>query len=159
MTEEKKIKQAQIAYDTLCAMLTDKDWEFQKDDKNLSIHCTAHGDDLPIEVDFRVNAERSIVTLLSVLPFTVPEEKRADMALAVTIANWPMVDGGFDYNFLNGRVIFRLTTSFMESLLSKEMFEYMLLVSCSTVDHYNDKFFMMAKDRMTLQEFIQSIKE
>ena len=64
----------------------------------------------------------------------------------------PMVAGSFDFNPATGGLFFRLTCSYRDSLISKAVYEYMLLVSCGTVDEYNDKLLMIAKGNMSLEE-------
>ena len=85
--------------------------------------------------------------------------KRIMMALAVSAANFNMVDGNFDYNVKTGTIIFRLTSSIRESIIGHDMFEYMLFVSCGTVDNYNDKFEKVIKHTMSLEDFIKFSKE
>ena len=41
----------------------------------------------------------------------------------------------------------------MDSLISKDLFEYMIIIAIHTVDKYNDKFFMLAKGQMSIEEF------
>ena len=159
MAELKEMKQAQNAFNTLCAMLDDHGWKYQRDDENLRIECGANGDVLPIDIRITVSADKQLVTLLSQLPFKVPEDDRVLGAIAVTAANYNMVDGSFDYNLASGAIIFRLTTSIRESLISKDVFEYMLFVSCGTVDNYNDKLLMVIKHAMSLEDFIKFTKE
>lgn len=159
MAEEKEIMQAKATFDTLCNMLTETKWHYEADEDNFVIKCGARGEDLPIELIIKVDPERLIISLLSQLPFQVPENKRVEMALAVSIANYGLVDGSFDYNFANGSIVFRMTSSFMESLIGKELFEYMLFVSCGVVDRFNDKFLMIIKDKMTIEELIKFTKE
>ena len=93
--------------------------------------------------------------LLSRLPFQIPEDKRVDAAIAICVANNGLVDGSFDYDIGEGDITFRLTCSYRESFLSADLFEYMILVSAGTIDDYNDKFFMIAKDMMSVQQFIE----
>lgn len=159
MANEQEIKLAKNAFVTLCEMLDSQGWHYNRDDKNLTVKCGANGDDLPIDIRIKVNVEKQLVSLYSQLPFSVPEDDRVMMALAVSAANYNMVDGNFDYNISNGNIIFRLTSSFRESFVSKDMFEYMLYVSCSTVDNYNDKFFMLTKHTMSIDDFIKFSKE
>lgn len=159
MAEEKEIRQAKVAYDTLCEMLKEREWNYESDEDNFKIMCGARGDDLPMEIRLHVDPERLIVTLLSQLPFSVPEDKRVEMAVAVSAVNYSLVDGSFDYNFVDGTLLFRMTSSYRESLVSKDMFEYMLYVSCGTIDDYNDKFLMFLKDKMTLEDLVKFIKE
>lgn len=158
MSEEKKMKQAQTVYATLCEMLDEHDWHYKKDEERLSISCGAQGDDLPIEIRIDVDAERSLVTLLSQMPFAVAEDRRTALAIAVSQANNGLVDGNFDYDYINGRIIFRLTSSYLDSLIGKNMLNYMLMCSCVTIDEYNDKFLMVAKSAMSNEEILDFIK-
>lgn len=159
MAELKEIKQAQNAFATLCEMLDDHGWRYHRDDEKLRVECGANGEDLPIDIRITVDPDKQLVTLLSQLPFKVPEEDRVMGAVAISAANYNMVDGNFDYNLASGSIIFRLTSSIRDSLISKNVFEYMLFVSCATVDNYNDKFLMLIKHAMSLDDFIKFTKE
>ncbi len=101
----------------------------------------------------RVNPNNQLVSFISWLPFEIEESKRVDLALAVCIANYGLADGSFDYNIADGSILFRLTSSYREVTLSEELIEYMLYCSASTVDEYNDKFFMIAKGVLSVQDF------
>ena len=83
------------------------------------------------------------------------EDKRVDGAIAVCVANNGLNDGCFDYDVRDGEIRFRLTSSYRESTLGAALFEYMIMVSISAIDRYNDKFFMIAKGNMTFQRFIE----
>ena len=158
MSEEKQLKQAKAVYKSLCDMLDDRGWRYEKHEDDLSISCGARGDDLPMDIRIKVDVKRQLVTLLSQMPFSVPENRRSQLAIAVSLANNGMVDGSFDYNYLSGVIIFRLTSSYRESLIGKEMFSYMLSCSCYTIDEYNDKFFMVSKNDMTVEQIMNFIK-
>ena len=152
MTDVQKLKNAQTIFLTVCEMLDDRQWRYQKDAEKLKINCSATGDDLPIDIRFHVDAERDLVMFLSSLNFSVPEEMRETMVKAVSMINYSMVAGSFDFNPATGGLWFRLTSSYRDSLISKAVYDYMLGVSCSTVDEYNDKLLMIAKGNMSLQE-------
>jgi hypothetical protein len=81
------------------------------------------------------------------------------MSLAISAVNYTMVDGSFDYNFLNGNTLFRLTSSYRNSMISTTALEYMLMVSCNTVDEYNDKLFMLCKGMMSLEDIVKAANE
>ena len=157
MANAQKLKNAQSVFSTVCEMLDDKGWRYQKDAEKLKINCSATGEDLPIDVRFIVDAERDLVMFLSSLNFSVPEEMRETMAKAVSMINYSTVAGSFDFNPADGALWFRLTSSYRDSLVSKGVYEYMLIVSCSTVDEYNDKLLMLAKGNMSLQELQEHI--
>lgn len=74
----------------------------------------------------------------------------------LTVVNDMLVDGSFDFDMAKGRVSFRLTASYIESILGKELFECMLMVSATTIDEYNDKFLMIAKGMISFDQFLES---
>ena len=154
---EKEIKKAKAVFATLCEMLDERDWHYQKDEERLTVSCGAQGEDLPIELRIEVDIKRRLIVLLSQMPFVVGEKRRAAMAVAVSKANDGTVDGNFDYDYLGGRIVFRMTSSYLESLIGKELFNYMLMCACVTVDRYNDKFLMVAKNEMTFEEILDFI--
>ena len=158
MAENLSVKLAQNNYKLLCAMLDDRKWNYEKNEDNLSVECTVRGDDLPMDVIIKFNTDMEIVSLYSPMPFTVPEDKRNDLAIAIARANHNMVDGCFDYSYTRGKIVFRMTASYSNSLLSKDVFDYMLLVSCGTVDAYNDKFLAVCKKDMSVEEILNLIK-
>ena len=161
MAEEKDWKKAKTVFKTLCDMLDGRGWKYQKeenDEAGPTIYCGAHGDDLPMEIRIRVDVKRELISLLSKMPFPVPENRRTAMAIAVSKANAGLVDGSFDYNYLNGNIVFRLTSSYRDSIIGKTLFDYMLMVSCYTIDEYNDKFLEVTKKDMSVDEILKFIQ-
>ncbi len=155
MADEKAMKQARTVYDTICRTLTSRDWKFTCDEENLMIKCGARGEDLPMDLFILVRPEAQVVSLLSPMPFKVAEDKRVEGALAVCAANYGLINGSFDYDLSDGEIRFRLVSSFRESILSEELFMYMVLVSANTIDDYNDKFLMVSKGMMSVEQFIE----
>ncbi|MDE7394582.1 MAG: YbjN domain-containing protein [Clostridiales bacterium] len=158
MAEERDLKQARVVYKSLCEMLYDRQWHYEKDEEGLSIKCSAQGDDLPMEIIIEVDAERKLISLLSQMPFGIAENRRTALAVAVSQANNGMIDGSFDYDYLSGNIYFRLTSSYRESLIGKELLNYMLMCACYTIDEYNDKFLMVAKNNMSIEEILDFVK-
>lgn len=154
MTDEKKLKQAQSVYKTICKTLESRDWNFTRHDDNLTITCAVRGEDLPIDIIIMVNPVAQVVSLYSPMPYKIAEDKRVDAAVAVCVANYGLINGTFDYDISDGIIRFRIVSSYRESILSEELFNYMVLVSASTVDDYNDKFLMVSKGMLTVQQFI-----
>ena len=146
---------AREVYGTLIRMLDSRDWKYEKHEDKLLIKSGIQGDDLPVEYIMLVNPRNEVVQFLSSLPFKMPEDKRVDGALAVCVANYGLVDGSFDYDLTDGEIRYRLTSSYRESELSPALFEYMMMVAASTVDNYNDRFFMLSKGMITIQQFIE----
>lgn len=153
---DEKLERAQKVYGTMCSTLDSHEWHYKKDEEKLSIDCGAQGEDLPMEITIKVDAERQLILLLSHLPFVISEDKRLDVAIAVSAVNDKLVDGSFDYNIADGHMFFRMTSSFIESEIGNELFTYMLMVSCHTIDEYNDKFLMLGKGMMSIEDFISN---
>ena len=155
MAEEMNMQKAKEVFDTLVRMLDTRDWNYEKNEEKLLIKSGIRGEDLPVEFIVVVKPRQEVVQFLSRLPFNMPEDKRIDGALAVCVANYGLVDGSFDYDLSDGTLLYRLTSSYRESALGEDLFEYMIMCAAGTVDDYNDKFFMLAKGMMTIQQFIE----
>ena len=144
-------KQAQENMKTLCDFLDGEKINYQKESDKV-IKFTFIGDDLNIEVKFVIDDERALINLYSELPFKVPQKMRPVIALAVSVINWDLIDGDFDFSFENGSVCFRLTSVYRDSIISKKTFDYMMSLSADTVEKYNDKLFFISQGKMTLTE-------
>lgn len=157
MADTKQLKQAQAVFNALCKALDSDGWRYEKDEEEMTIRCGAQGEDLPMAIRIQVDADRALVSLYSQLPFTIAEDRRREMAVAVAQANNGMIDGCFDYDYSNGSIMFRITTSIRDSLIGENALKYLVYCACSTVDHYNDKFLMAAKSEMTCDEIAKFI--
>lgn len=155
MTEAEKLQLAQSTYQILCRALDKDDWHYRKDDEKLTVTCGAQGEDLPIEFNISVDAQRQIVIFLSGLPFKISEEKRMAGAIAVSCINNQLVCGGFDYDVSTGTIFFRMTNSFRDSILDAEVFASIIYTSCKTIDEYNDKLFMISKGLLSIEKFLE----
>ena len=157
MADVKNLAQAKSVYDAFCRTLDSEDWRYKKNDEKLTISCGARGEDLPIELEIIIDADRMLVMVLSHMPFVVQEDKRLDVAIAVSAINNALVDGCFDYNIADGHMFFRMTNSFIESQLGADLFKYLVYCSCQTIDEYNDKLLMVAKGMISIEQFLKSL--
>lgn len=155
MADTQKYASAKDAYNTLCKALDNIGWKYKRMDDELKIMFGVNGDDIAMNFLIIVDADRQLVRLLSLLPFKMDENKRVEGAIATCVVNYLLADGSFDYDIEEGNILFRLTSSFRESLLSEELFNYMVSVSCHTVDRYNDQFFAINNGDITITEFIE----
>ena len=155
MSNEVNMELAKRTFDTLVNMFETRNLKYDKNEEELIVRSGIKGDDLPIDFIVVVKPRNEVVQFLSKLPFNMPEDKIIDGAIAASAANYGLVDGSFDYNVMDGSIIFRLTSSYRDSILSEDLFEYMIMVSAATIDEYNDKFFMLAKGMIDIQKFIE----
>ncbi len=155
MADEINMQRANDVYSALIGMLDRNDWKYMKDEDNLLISAVIQGDDLPITFVMLVNPNNEVIQFRSPLPSRIPEDKLFDAAVAVAVANFGIVDGSFDYDIRDGSIAYRLTTSYLGGSVSDELFGYMIGTAVSTVEDYNDKFFMFAKGMISLEDFIK----
>jgi hypothetical protein len=153
MAEDTKVRAKRII-DNICEELDAHDWHYNKIEEKNMILSGAKGDDLPIDITFIADEKLEIIILLSELPIEIPDSKRIETALAVTMLNNILIDGSFDYHIEKGKIYFRMTTSFADTDPSKELMFRMILTSCSIVDDYNDRFLMLSKGFLSLEDFI-----
>ncbi len=158
MGEQKNTEQAKAIFSTICKLLDRNDWTYVKNEEKLIIECKYQGEDIPVDISLMVDEERSLVVLLSRMPLFVKEDKRVDMAIAVSAINNILVDGNFDYDITTGNTFFRMSHSFIDSVIGEEAFAYMLVGACRIVDDYNDKLLMLTKGMISTQQFLSELK-
>lgn len=154
MADEKLLARGKNVYDTLCAALEKWELKFKRHDEDFAVSLGVIGDDLPVDLVFIVDPDTQVVNLFSKLPFTVPADMRDQMAVALTVANYGLRFGCFEYNIETGDVKYRSVSSYRGSILGEEIYMYMLTMVNQVVDDYNDKLFMLVKGMMTLDQFI-----
>ena len=155
MAQEVNMAKAREVFEEIVNMLDTRDWKYEKFEDDLLIRSGIKGDDLPVEFILFVKPENQVVQFISKLPFNMPDDQRVEGAIAVSVANYGLVDGSFDYDIKDGEIRYRLTSSYRDSNLSHDLFEYMIMCAASTVDNYNDRFFMLAKGMINIQQFIE----
>lgn len=153
------LEKAREIYRLITRTMDEENWKYSGDESKLSLSSAARGDDIPIDLHIDIDPDRQFITLLSLLPFTTPEDKRLEMAIAISKINYMLVDGCFDYDIKNGRTFFRMTINYRGSRLGRDLIMYMLLVSCQTVDDYNDTLLLLVKGIISLDAFLKKIDE
>ena len=159
MGEDKYLTEGKEVFRTICSRFDRMGWNVDKNEQELVISCSARGDDLPIELRIEIDTMRGLFMVISPISFTIQEDKRLDTAVAVCAINDILVHGCLDYNINRGRIFYRMVNSFIDSTIGEELAEYMVICACRTVDEYNDKLLMLSKGRMTLEQFLTSIRE
>ena len=139
------------------AHLEAHDIKFDTRDEDLLITLTVTGEDLPQPTAIRILDERNIVQVLSPIPGNIPEDKRVDAAVAVSVANYRMINGAFDLDMSDGEIRFRIAQSYLGMEINDDFLKYILGVTFITTDKYNDRFFMLGKGMMTLEQFIEKL--
>lgn len=152
---ENKEKNAKI----LLSMLENRKLKYvieEETDARTHIRIHFKGEDLPMTLHIILRTDKQIVSVLSAIPFRISEEYRQTAAVAVAAANHGLIDGSFDLNLTNGNIVFRLTSCFLGSVLSEQLFSYLMFVSAETIDRYNDRFLALNNGEITLDQFLSA---
>ena len=155
--EQKRIEIASQNTEVLLSMLDKRKLKYTIEERtevrtHIRIHFT--GEDLPMTLHIILRTDRQIVSVLSVMPFRISEERLNDAAIAVTAANHGLIDGSFDLNLQTGEIRFRLTSCFIGTVLSEALYAYLMFVSAETIDRYNDRFRDLNDGRLDLDGFL-----
>lgn len=78
--------------------------------------------------------------------------------MAVALANNNVIDGMFLYDLENGIISYKFTSNYKDSVLGEGLFEFMIGCAIKTIDDYNDKFYLISKKMLGLEEFVQEEK-
>lgn len=143
----------------LISMLEHKKLKYtveEQSDARTHIRISFTGSDLPMTLHLILRADRQIVSVLSAMPFRMSAERMHDAAVAVIAANHGLIDGSFDLNMQTGEIYFRLTTAFMQTTLSEELFSYLMFVSAETIDRFNDRFMDLNTGKLDLAGFLEA---
>ena len=151
--ERAKEMAANALYKTLCTTLDNMKWKYSKEEDKYIVRTSAVGDDLSMKLMMKIDAERQVMYLKSPMPFTIHENVRDLMGKAILIANYSMLNGSFEFDFSDGYLAFKMVIPYMESIISEAVCKYMIVLSCSMTDKFNDKFQALSEGRMTLAEF------
>ena len=153
---EIKMERAKKAYATLCEALDARNWKYEKVDDELLVHFSVNGDDLPIQYIIFVDVDRQLIRLLSHMSFDMSEDKRIDGAIATCHATYGLRDGSFDYDLSDGKIVYRMTSAFLDNEVPVSVIQYMIDFTGAVVDKYNDKFFALNKGFLTIEKFLES---
>ena len=147
MAEANMIKAKQM-YARVVEAFGGKGWRYQE-----------HEDDLRVEMRVRIYPKIEAICVTAPMSFKMPEDKRLDGAIAVCVANYGLICGGFDYDINDGEISYRLSLLYTDTDVSCEAITDMIGLTVSTSDNYNDKFFMLAKGMMTIEDFVAKENE
>lgn len=159
MADQIKMDAARIIFEALCSTLERAKVKFSRDDEKLRVDYTYKGDDLLMPFVFVVDPDREFVRLISPLAPRVKEEKRLDVAVALSLLNYRLAFGCFDLDMNDGELRFRMVNSFRDTRLSEEVFSMMVQTGYAIVEKYNDKLYALAAGILSLEQFVTAISE
>lgn len=156
MDDERKNQISRSVYETLCAVLEREELRFDRyDDEMRTSLRFSGGENLPLRVVISVRPRTMVIKYKVFLEFSVPENKRVEMATAVCVASYGLQIGAFEFDISDGELGYRLAMPFGEKPVDEDQIIRMLWMATGTTNGYSDKMFMLSKGLMTLSDFIE----
>ena len=154
-----KQKQAKVVYQLMLDALEDRKWQYHADEENQRVAFSVSSNQIHMHFLMNIEIEGQYISLLSFFPFCIHESKKVEVALATSYINYSLINGHFDMDLNEGRVLFRMASIFDGSLLSKDVIQYMIDCACSTVNRYHPLLFQMNEGTMTVDDIITFIHQ
>lgn len=146
-------KITQNVYDMIISTLKSKDYVFLQPD-NLKVAFQIETDNTPIVFSVVIDAERRLIRMIAGYSITFPQERRVDGAIATCSTNCNLVAGGFDFDYETGSLVFRISASFAGSIISPDVFLYMVHRAYSACALYGKKLDLLAKGELPLAAYL-----
>lgn len=143
-------EQAKNVFNTICEMMDDIDFQYDKHEEDLVITSGARGDDIPMPFMVRVSGDKRLVSFLSVIPVDIDEQMQENLAIALNMVNMCLTDGCFVY--VDGRISFKSAVTYSGMMVGKKLFEQWIMTSLSIIDEYNDKLEKIVSEHMSVDD-------
>ena len=153
MSDDKKRVAADAAYKKLIETM-DEHFSYEKDDTRRCCTMSASTDDIDIKFDLYIEEPQQVLRLVSCMPFKFPRHKLAEGCLAAAYATSTVDEGGFFVDIQTGKVYFKSVISFRDCPLSHDSIIHVLTTSYSQIDSFNDKFWAIATEKLSIDDFI-----
>lgn len=152
MSSEKR----QALYDQIRSVLDELKLSYTPRDEAYGVQYNLGGE---VPKSFFFYAEERKLTIISKLPFIVPEEKWLEGAIAVAAVNQRLESGLFEYDVETGEILFHQSYFVGDSVLGKTIFHHMIHYSDYSVEQYSMSFLEFVSGRLELSAFLEKIKK
>jgi hypothetical protein len=123
-------------FDTVVDYLTEDDWRFHVVKDETAVMLAFRGETGSWQCFGTVDDEKQWFTFYSILPSTVPEEKRVEVAEFITRANYGLVIGNFEMDYADGEVRYKTSIDVEGGDLTSKMVENVIRANVMTMDRY-----------------------
>ena len=138
----------------ICKSLREIGFDFELNDENARIYFEYKGEDFNTKFIIRVDEMAELIYVYSYLPFSVPQEKMYEMAVAVCVASNNLVDGYFDLDMESGDIMFKMTISFKSSKVGESVGAQIGFIAPLIVEANDDSLYDLASGKIDLPQFL-----
>ncbi len=153
MSEDNKRIHADKVYNIVCEAI-ENEFPCEKDESKRQLTFDIRGYDIPMRFYVTVDEGRQLVKLLSSFPFRFKPDKIIDACVAACFVSEKLTDGCFAVGINDGALIYKQTLSVFKSEVSHETVLNLINTAYNTVDIFNDRFFLLARGKIPLEEFL-----
>ena len=156
MATPMQMKHARQAIAAVANGLDRVDWEYRVVDDGLTMETGVKGDGKLGDVMILIKArpESAALSFYFDLPFKVPDSKRVDMAVAICVANYGIINGAFDFDIESGTVWFRMCQSYCDGYPSRETAKYMIKTGFAMMEYYEPSFQKICRGTISIEQFM-----
>lgn len=149
-----------VAYQCIKGYLDKHNLRYNEDnDSKSAFYLTFETKDFPIQNKISVMEKPNLLSLYSYFDFEVEEEKRVETLMGISMINFELSSGCFDFDLNTGHIIFRIQTCYPKSgQVEDEFIDYLLMLTNHIVDYFNDKLFFLISGKSSLEDFYQQVK-
>ena len=123
-------------FEAVVDFLTEDDWKFVVVREETAAVLNYRGHEGSWQCFVNVDEDRQWFSFFSILPASVPEDKRVDVAEFITRANYGLVIGNFEMDFDDGEVRCKVSVDVEGGELTSKMIENVLGANLTTMDRY-----------------------
>lgn len=146
-------------FETICHSLEKCNLKYDKNEDDLSVHVGIQGDGLPINLVIFPDTGTKTITMYAPLPLTFSADKRVEGAVVTSYANFILSDGGFDYEVTGGKTVFKMTSSYRESLIAPDVIGMMIAYALKILSDIGEKIYAVSKGFWSAGDFIEKVKD
>lgn len=162
MATEKQKKAATAVFNTITKHLDAADLKYKVLEAmgdDYMINLNMRGDDLPISLYIIVEADKELI-MVKAPEYTSFSQDKIDLAAkAVCFLNDSIVDGCYVLDINDGHIMWNATSSYRGSLIGEEVISYLIGISVTTLDSYNELLMMLNMGILNLDSFCEKVKE
>jgi hypothetical protein len=151
--------QKQFTFEDLVECLNEDGVNFASREQDGAIMAGFGGEHGPVHLLARVDGERNVLALTFRLPLTVPEEKRIEMAEAITRANYGIVVGNFEMDMRDGELNYKVAVPIDDAMLSQAQFRHCMGAALRTIQRYLPAYYRIVFSGTCPEEAIDECEE
>ena len=142
MTEQQMENAAKRLYVMLDKIIPQMGEVVSNDSESYAIEADVAVKPFDVHLKVEIHKENGMITIYSVLPYDVPEEIRESFASYIAGLNYDnLYLGCFDYSPARGKIVFRTTIVYRDSLISEITLKDVLEYVVNSVCKFNEDIF------------------